>query len=148
MEDDEQIAVEPDHDALAEPLDAGDARAKGRRQRRIDAAQEERAPHPHALKARTVDTLLKCVDVGGDVGQLGHGRHAVTGLWNVASVTPPRLDFRAPFSKWPLSYPSFGVPLLSLPRKTGRLRSIPKNLVGKPPREWSCGATGVFWRLI
>jgi hypothetical protein len=63
---------------------------------------------------------------------------------NAASAAPARVDIRTASTKCTPSYLIFGVPLLYVCPKTGRLRSTPKHLVGNPPREWSRGATGVF----
>jgi len=70
----EQIALEADHDALAEAREPDDTAAGRRRDRRIDRAKQERAREPHALEGRAHDPRLERLDVDGDVGQLRHPR--------------------------------------------------------------------------
>ena len=72
VDDDEELALEGQDDALAEPLDA-DRRAGPRpRRRRRHRAQQERMADADALEAMADDLGRQPLDVDADVGQLGH----------------------------------------------------------------------------
>ena len=74
MQHQEEIPIETDHDALAEPAKAGEAAVGRRRDRGIDRAEQERAREPHPFEGRACDAGLERLDVDGDVGQLRHPR--------------------------------------------------------------------------
>jgi hypothetical protein len=72
VQDQEHVALEPDHDALAEPPKAGHAAIGRFGERRIDRAEQERARETHALERFAEDARLERLDVDRDVGKLGH----------------------------------------------------------------------------
>ena len=77
VKDQEQLAVELDRDALAEPVQVDDRPPLRRRRRRVDRAEEERAREPQAAEQPAGDPLPQALDVDDDVGQLGHARPIV-----------------------------------------------------------------------
>src|SRR3972149_4641891 len=74
MHDQEQVALELDDDALADPPDSGDALALGGRYRRVEGAEDDRAPDPDALEDVAYGHAAQRFEVRLDVGQLGHRR--------------------------------------------------------------------------
>jgi len=72
VQDEKEIALQPDDDALAEATEPRDAPARGRRERRIDGAEQEGIREAHALQTRAGDARFERFDVDDDVGQLGH----------------------------------------------------------------------------
>jgi len=73
VEDQEQIALEREHDPLPEAAQPDDAPALGAGDRRGDRAEEERAAQADALEALFLDTRRECREVREDVGKLRHG---------------------------------------------------------------------------
>ena len=72
VDHDEAIAVDADHDPLAEPLDRLDDRAGELLRRRRHRAQHERARDPDPLERLADDQRAQALDVDRDVGELGH----------------------------------------------------------------------------
>jgi len=72
MDDDEEVAFERQHDALAEPLDPDDELALDRRDRRRHRAEQERVTDRDALETLADGLGGEPLDVDGDVGELGH----------------------------------------------------------------------------
>ena len=72
VQDEPEVVVQAERDALAEPAQAADVPAVRRGERRVHGAQEERAGQAHALERLVQDASLQRLDVEGDVGQLGH----------------------------------------------------------------------------
>jgi hypothetical protein len=68
----EELVVEFEHDPLADAAHAAHRLARHRRKRRVVGAQQERREHLD-LSERTPDHVaLEALEVGADVGQLGH----------------------------------------------------------------------------
>ena len=72
VQDQEEIAVERDDDALAEARDPDHVAPAGVGERRVDGAEHERAGQAHALEPGPADARVERFDVDGDVGQLRH----------------------------------------------------------------------------
>ena len=78
MDDEEQSAVEHQHDALAEALDTDDAPALGLGDGRHCGAQQEGIEHADALQRAAAQLRVQALHVDGDVGQLRHERQCAT----------------------------------------------------------------------
>ncbi len=78
MEHDEQLVVEADDDALAEARQPAHGPATKGGDRRVDGAQHEGVSEPDILQRPTRQAALQRLDIGGDVGQFGHGAR----LWH------------------------------------------------------------------
>ena len=72
VEDQEQLAVELEHDALADAAGTADRLPLHGRDGRVHGAQEERARETNRLERLAADRALERLDVDADVGQLGH----------------------------------------------------------------------------
>ena len=72
VDDEEELALEREDDALAEPLDADDNLAFDRGNRRRHRAQQERMADADALETVADDLGRQALEVDADVGQLGH----------------------------------------------------------------------------
>ena len=75
MQDEPEVALEPERDALAEAAAPAHAPAVYRGDRRVDRAQEEGADQTRALERLILDAPLQRLDVERNVGQLGHTRN-------------------------------------------------------------------------
>src|SRR5690606_27423731 len=64
-----ELLLELNHDALAEPRYAFDAKPDDRVDRRLGRAQQERARQPDVRDAAAEDALAKRLDIDRDVGQ-------------------------------------------------------------------------------
>src|SRR5215831_18029323 len=73
VDDQEQIIVELDHDALAKPTQRLDGASMRGGDGRLERADHEGAGQPHALERGAADARVERLDVDGDVGQLRHG---------------------------------------------------------------------------
>jgi hypothetical protein len=73
VQDEPEVLVQAERDALAEAAQAADVPAQGGGERRVHGAQQERAGQAHALERPILDTSLQRLDVQRDVGQLRHG---------------------------------------------------------------------------
>ena len=69
VNDQEEVVVEHEHDALADAAHAADDLAVSGVERRIDGAQDERAEEPDPLEAPADDVRGQRFDVDDDVGQ-------------------------------------------------------------------------------
>ena len=74
VQDQPEVALEAERDALAEAQDFGCRTALESRKRRRDAAQQKGAAAPDPGQGLAEDPRLQRLDVVVDVGQLGHGR--------------------------------------------------------------------------
>ena len=72
VQDEEQVVLEHEDDALAQPLERDDPLAVDGGERRLDRAQQERARQPHLVERLADHAVGDALDVDGDVGQLGH----------------------------------------------------------------------------
>ncbi len=72
VDHEEQLALEANDDALADPLDRAHAASLGACDRRHRGAQHERADDAHADERLSDDARSERFLVDGDVGQLGH----------------------------------------------------------------------------
>lgn len=88
MQDEEEIAVEFEDDAFAEPTQTADGLAEHGVDGRIVGAEQEGIGEPDLHERLADDARAEGVDVGDDVGKFGHG---VTGEDDrkVASVAAP-----------------------------------------------------------
>ena len=73
VQDEPEVAVQAERDALAEAAQAADVPAVRRGERRVHGAQEERAGQTHALERPIQDAPFQRLEVERDVGQLRHG---------------------------------------------------------------------------
>ena len=74
MQHEEQVVVELEDDALAEPAQAADRLAEDGVDRRVEGAEEKRIGEPDLRQRLADDAGAEAVDVGDDVGKFGHGR--------------------------------------------------------------------------
>ena len=72
VQNEKEVALESNHDALAEPSEPGDPAAGRVRQRRVDGTEQERARDPRALQPGAGDARFESFDVDDDVRQLRH----------------------------------------------------------------------------
>jgi hypothetical protein len=72
VDDQPDVVVEADRDALAEPRERCHRRAFDRFQRRRDRAQQERIRDAHAFEPPPADVTIERLDVDGDVRKFGH----------------------------------------------------------------------------
>src|SRR5688572_19968954 len=72
VDDQVQVALEPDHDPLAEPLDPGDGATGGGGDRRVHRAQHKGACDPNVTQHLALDAGAQRLYIDGDVRQLGH----------------------------------------------------------------------------
>ena len=72
MDDEPQLVVELDHDALAEPMHAAHDATDDRIERRLDAAQGEHVEDRVPGQRLADDPPLERFNVDRDVGELGH----------------------------------------------------------------------------
>src|SRR5262249_40059730 len=68
VQDEKKVVLEPDHDALAQSTQREDAPPRGRGERRIDGAEEERGGEAGALGTGGGGTRPQRLHVDGDVG--------------------------------------------------------------------------------
>ena len=68
MEDEEEVALELEDDALADPAESDDASSHRLRERRVDRADEERRAEPHAHEGLVEHARRQVLDVDDDVG--------------------------------------------------------------------------------
>ena len=73
MQDEPQLVVESNRDALADSAQLPYEPPLGERQRRLGGAQEKRTRQTDPLEALADDATLERDQVGGNIGQLGHG---------------------------------------------------------------------------
>ena len=73
VQDQEPLALECEHDPLADPREPDDGAAFGLLQGRHDRTQQERAAQAHADEAFADDPRLQRREIRQDVRQLGHG---------------------------------------------------------------------------
>ena len=74
VQDEPQVVLEAERDALAEAAQPADVFASERAERGLGRAQQEWAGQAHARKRLIQDAPLQRFDVQDDVGQLRHGR--------------------------------------------------------------------------
>ena len=67
MHDQEQSALEPDHDPLPHPPELDRGPAAGRRDRRIDGLEEERARDPDPLELLAEDPWRELFEIDGQI---------------------------------------------------------------------------------
>src|SRR5438093_6210856 len=67
VEDQEELLLAADHEALAEPAEPGHPPPFGGREGRLQRAKEERAPEPHALEPLREDARPQALEVDDDV---------------------------------------------------------------------------------
>src|SRR5688572_1945274 len=79
MDREEEVVLEGDHDSLPEPPQADDGLPRRGLERRIPRGEERDRPHPDLLDPRAADAGLQGVQVGGDLGELGHGSNLASG---------------------------------------------------------------------
>ena len=72
MQDEPEVVVQAERDALAEAAQAADVTAVRCGERRVHGAQEERAGQTHALERPIQDAPFQRLEVERDVGQLRH----------------------------------------------------------------------------
>ncbi len=72
VEDDEEIAVEREHDALAEAPEADDAASLELTRRGRDGAHQKRVADPKAFERLTEDAGVQRFEIDRDVRELGH----------------------------------------------------------------------------
>jgi hypothetical protein len=72
VQDQEDLAVQLDHDPLAQPSHASYGPPFRVRKRRRDRPEEERAREAHLLQALAADQVGQALHVDHDVGKLGH----------------------------------------------------------------------------
>ena len=87
----EQLVLQREHDALAEPAQAEHLPALGRGDRRHGGAQQERVEQPDAQQAGAEDAALEALEVDGDVGKLGQAKR---GEWDSVGTVPDDMIFR------------------------------------------------------
>ena len=73
MEDDEEVVLRRDRDALAETFDADDAFADEIGERRLDGSEQEGRREANLFDRLADDALPQRLDVDRDVRKLGHG---------------------------------------------------------------------------
>ena len=73
VEDQPEMVIEAEGDALADAAELVDGTSFGGGERWLDGAEEERAGEADALKSTADYARFERVDVGGDVGELRHG---------------------------------------------------------------------------
>jgi hypothetical protein len=73
VQDEEQVALEREDDALSQAAEAGHDAPRGLRERRRRRPEEERRAEPDALEPPPCGLPLEAFHVHGDVRQLGHG---------------------------------------------------------------------------
>jgi hypothetical protein len=73
MQEEPQVLVESDGDALADSAQLPYDPPLGERQRRLGSAQQKGTPQTDTLESLVEETTLERDEVSGDVGQLGHG---------------------------------------------------------------------------
>ena len=78
VDDEKQIVVEGEDDALADAAHAADDRAVDRVDRRIDRAEDERAVEREPLEAAADDVARQRLEVDDDVGEFGHDERLTT----------------------------------------------------------------------
>src|SRR5262249_33016549 len=76
VQDQEEVLLEREHDALADPFDARHSLAASLRDRRRDRPQEKRASEADLLEPLADDARTKRLEIGGDVRKLRHGTEA------------------------------------------------------------------------
>src|SRR5207249_7036338 len=72
VEDEEELVLEPENDALSQPLQAENRLPLESADGGIDRAQEKRTRQPNATERLPDDAGSETLDVDDDVGQLGH----------------------------------------------------------------------------
>jgi hypothetical protein len=72
VQDDEELVVQFQHDALADSPDAADRLAERGLQRRIVGAEQERREDLHLFQRAPGHVPLQAFEVRGDVRKLGH----------------------------------------------------------------------------
>ena len=72
VEDEPEVALDADGDALADSAEGCDGAAFSGGEWRIDGAEEEDGGETNRKERLAEDARLKCVDVGGDVGEFRH----------------------------------------------------------------------------
>ena len=72
MNDDEELVLELDDDALSEPKDVDDSLVDDRRQRRIDGPQQKGRPEFDLGQRLADDPASQRLDVDGDIWKLWH----------------------------------------------------------------------------
>jgi hypothetical protein len=72
VDDQKQIAVKGDDDALADAADAANGLAVQRIDRRIDGAEDERAVEREPLEAAADDVARQRLEIDDDVGKFGN----------------------------------------------------------------------------
>jgi hypothetical protein len=71
MDDQKQILIEGQHDALADAADAAHGAAVEDVNRGVDGAEDERAVEREPLEAATDDVARQRLEVDDDVGEFG-----------------------------------------------------------------------------
>ena len=72
MEDEPEIVVEAESDALADATEFADGVAFGGGNGRVGGAEEEWATDADVLETLADDAGFQCGEVSGDVGEFGH----------------------------------------------------------------------------
>src|SRR5262249_57146859 len=96
VQDEEEVAVELEHDPLPQPAEPGDEPAGRRRERRVDRAQEERVREPDDADPLAPDARAEMVPVDDDGGELRHAPHTVPAA---PPGLNPALSRRDPFER-------------------------------------------------
>ena len=78
MDDEEEVVLEAEDDALAEPAERDDRATDDGGDRWIDGAQEERAREAHRLERLAENARREALEVQLDVGVLRHDREDPT----------------------------------------------------------------------
>jgi hypothetical protein len=85
VKDEEEIAFEREDDALAESAQRHDAPAFGFAEWRSHRSEQKGASQPDRFQGPAEDAGLERREVGGDVGQLGHGEELSPAASAIAS---------------------------------------------------------------
>ena len=94
VDHEEELALEADHDALAEPAQLDHAPTGEGLDRRLDRAQHEHAAQPHAVEHAPLHVSLERAQVDLDVGQLGHRGLLRAGGATSRPAPPPHRGWR------------------------------------------------------